>query len=235
MASQTISVSEAALLVKKSAQTIRRLIKGNMIKYRRKHTPQGFSYHIERQSLLDYFFSPEDKRITPVRLPGVSRPVKKKPKEIKITPEEDNGVYDLDFKESVEAREEVVAEPFYEPLEEKKEGTIDELEPLPQEEVVISKKGASRQADVKSKKGGPSSQQASQAQTAQDNTKFILDYFNDTLQQIVKQHERIIHQYEEDKRNLFNLVETFQQRIVNLEHHIRQLEAPKKNWWQFWK
>lgn len=249
MTSQTISVNEAALLVKKSPQTIRRLIKGNTIKYRRKHTPQGFLYHIERQSLLDYFFSPEDKKTASVCLPRVSRPIKEKPQEIKITPEEENGVYDLDFKKSAEeAREDIVVEPFDELLEEKKEDAASEFELLPQEEVVASKKDASQQASQAQKDTGqqPSiqqtskqndsfSQQASQVQTVEDNTKFILNYFNDTLQQIVKQHERVIRQYEEDKRNLFNLVETFQQRIVNLEHHIRQLEAPKKKWWQFWK
>lgn len=39
----------------KSSQTIRRLIKMNKLKCKRKRTPQGFNYEVERGSLIKYF------------------------------------------------------------------------------------------------------------------------------------------------------------------------------------
>lgn len=53
MANQLLSVQEAADLSSKSVQTIRRLIKGGKVKYRRKRTSQGFNYQIDKASLLE--------------------------------------------------------------------------------------------------------------------------------------------------------------------------------------
>lgn len=50
-----LTLQEAAFLSRKSTQTIRRLIKSNKIKYRRRRTPQGFNYYIEKDSLLSHF------------------------------------------------------------------------------------------------------------------------------------------------------------------------------------
>ncbi len=55
MVNQLISITEAADLVNKSTQTIRRLIKAGAVKYRRKKTAQGFNYMIDKASLLDQF------------------------------------------------------------------------------------------------------------------------------------------------------------------------------------
>ncbi|EKD64026.1 MAG: hypothetical protein ACD_51C00097G0013 [uncultured bacterium] len=55
MVNQLITIGEAADLVNKSAQTIRRLIKGNKIKFKRKRTPQGFNYVVDKASLLEFF------------------------------------------------------------------------------------------------------------------------------------------------------------------------------------
>lgn len=55
MVNQMLTLQEAAFLSRKSSQTIRRLIKSNKIKYRRRRTPQGFNYFIEKESLLDFF------------------------------------------------------------------------------------------------------------------------------------------------------------------------------------
>ena len=52
---QFISLNKAAGLVNKSTQTIRRLIKSNKIKFRRKRTPQGFIYFIDQKSLIEVF------------------------------------------------------------------------------------------------------------------------------------------------------------------------------------
>ncbi len=62
--------------------------------------------------------------------------------------------------------------------------------------------------------------------------------FNETVRRLIEQHESILHAYEEDKRNLFNMAEAFQKRIINLEGYIKQLEAPKepqRRWYQFWR
>jgi len=49
-----LSINEAAELANKSVQTIRRMIKAKKVKYRRKKTPQGFNYLIDRKDLLEY-------------------------------------------------------------------------------------------------------------------------------------------------------------------------------------
>jgi hypothetical protein len=48
----------------------------------------------------------------------------------------------------------------------------------------------------------------------------------------------LIRQHRNDKNRLFELLETFQKRILTLEEHIKQLEAPKaapqkKGWFGF--
>lgn len=52
---QMLTLQEAAFISRRSAQTIRRLIKGNKIRYRRRRTPQGFNYYVEKESLLGFF------------------------------------------------------------------------------------------------------------------------------------------------------------------------------------
>ncbi len=59
--SQYINLQDAALLSEKSAQTIRRLIKGNKIRYRKYKTPQGFTYLVEKTSLIKHFDIEEGK------------------------------------------------------------------------------------------------------------------------------------------------------------------------------
>lgn len=53
--SQYLNLKDAALLSGKSAQTIRRLIKGNTVRYRKYKTPQGFSYLVEKTSLTNHY------------------------------------------------------------------------------------------------------------------------------------------------------------------------------------
>ena len=53
--SQYVSLQDAALLSGKSPQTIRRLIKGNKVRYRKYKTPQGFTYLVEKTSLVKHF------------------------------------------------------------------------------------------------------------------------------------------------------------------------------------
>lgn len=53
--SQYLNLQDAALISKKSPQTIRRLIKGNNVRYRKYKTPQGFTYLVEKNSLLNRF------------------------------------------------------------------------------------------------------------------------------------------------------------------------------------
>jgi hypothetical protein len=53
--SQYLNLQDAALLSGKSAQTIRRLIKGNKVRYRKYKTPQGFTYLVEKMSLSKHF------------------------------------------------------------------------------------------------------------------------------------------------------------------------------------
>lgn len=56
---QYVSLQDAALLADKSPQTIRRLVKSSKLRYRKYKTPQGFTYLVEKNSLLDYFGNEE--------------------------------------------------------------------------------------------------------------------------------------------------------------------------------
>lgn len=49
------TLQEAAYLTQRSTQSIRRLIKANKLRYRRKRTPQGFVYFVDGQSLTELF------------------------------------------------------------------------------------------------------------------------------------------------------------------------------------
>lgn len=50
-----ISIQEAADLSGKSIQTIRRALKNKKIQHRRRSTPQGFNYVVNKESLEDFY------------------------------------------------------------------------------------------------------------------------------------------------------------------------------------
>ena len=52
MAQTLLSIQEAAELSNKSIQTIRRAIKGKKLKSRKRKTPQGFNYMVDKDSLI---------------------------------------------------------------------------------------------------------------------------------------------------------------------------------------
>lgn len=52
MTKENITIQDAAELSNKSVQTIRRAIKAGKIKYRRRKTPQGFNYLINKESVF---------------------------------------------------------------------------------------------------------------------------------------------------------------------------------------
>ena len=58
-----------------------------------------------------------------------------------------------------------------------------------------------------------------------DLLKAELSGFNTTMQKLIDQNQN-------DKQNFFQLIQTFQDRVVALEGQIKLLEAPKKRWWQ---
>lgn len=63
---------------------------------------------------------------------------------------------------------------------------------------------------------------------SEDDFEIKIERFNSTIQKLIEQNER-------DKENFFQLIKTFQDRVVSLENQIKLLEAPKKRWWQFLK
>ena len=63
MINQIFTIQEAAKFSQKSTQTIRRLIKTNKIKCKRKRTPQGFNYEIQRDSVIKYFDLPVEETL----------------------------------------------------------------------------------------------------------------------------------------------------------------------------
>jgi hypothetical protein len=55
MPKEFLTLQEASDLTGKSAQTLRRAIKGGKLRFRKKKTPQGFNYKVDKQSLLDLY------------------------------------------------------------------------------------------------------------------------------------------------------------------------------------
>jgi hypothetical protein len=55
MASSLITIHEASDLCGKSVQTIRRAVKANKLAYKKKKTPQGFNYLINRESIIQLY------------------------------------------------------------------------------------------------------------------------------------------------------------------------------------
>lgn len=165
---QYISLKDASLLTNRSAQTIRRLIKSNQIRYRKYKTPQGFSYLVEKTSLLDHFR------------------------------DEEMGEEEFD-QELVE-------------LGETEAELIEEFMPSP---------SFNSRAPAKVTPKEPTPQPPPPPSPA----------FPTIINELIRQHR-------EDKDRLFELLETFQKRILTLEDHIRQIEAPKapkRRWYQIFK
>jgi hypothetical protein len=63
----------------------------------------------------------------------------------------------------------------------------------------------------------------------QDPESNFADKFAETIQKLVDQHSK-------DKDNFFQLIKTFQDRVLTLEGHIKLLESPQnqKRWWHLW-
>jgi len=47
--------------------------------------------------------------------------------------------------------------------------------------------------------------------------------------------DKLLDQHRADKDKLYQLVELFQKRVIDLEEQVKLLQAPKKKWWQVWK
>lgn len=186
--SQYLSLQDASLLVNKSPQTIRRLIKGNRIRYRKYKTPQGFTYLVEKTNLARYFEEHEreeedDELLSDAELVEEFDPAIPEVATLKPLPQEPRMVH---------------AEPIPQYTQ--------PHQPVPQQETYDIAQG-----------NGPSFQHngfsgASHAE-------------RDSLQPIITQ---LVQQHREDKKRLFELLETFQKRILILEDQLKQLEAPEQ-------
>lgn len=206
--SQYISLKDAALMTERSQQTIRRLIKANKVKYRKYKTPQGFTYLVEKSSLLHHFqesdemddaelvedFDPlemeameSDSDMTPIapsayRAPAPSTP----PHHDYSSPS--HQPYGMHW---------TPAPPTFHPSH--------QPPPTPPPPTPVTPPA-------------PATPEPAPASTI--------------VSELIRQHR-------EDKNRLFELLETFQKRILILEEHIRLLEAPKtmptKRWYHFWK
>lgn len=47
--------------------------------------------------------------------------------------------------------------------------------------------------------------------------------------------DKLLEQHRTDKERLYQLVELFQKRVLDLEERMKLLQAPKKKWWRIWK
>ncbi|MBI5754926.1 helix-turn-helix domain-containing protein [Candidatus Peregrinibacteria bacterium] len=235
MDNSLLTINEASLLINKSPQTIRRLIRNKQIKFRRKRTPQGFNYFIEKKALLVFFdladegdnahtadeFLPDDD-VAPA--PTVDTP--KIPKKSDIPSTSASQVYHITepLKEhfvSPQPQEifandsSILSNGFHSLPDEPIVPHDEKILPIKNDDSVFSETIAVDNTVLKQK----------------DAQKQAFEDFNNTLLKLIAQYERVISQQDEDKRNLFKLVGTFQERIVTLEQRLKQLEAPKKRKW----
>jgi hypothetical protein len=184
--SQYISLKDAAALTERSQQTIRRFIKGNKIKYRKYKTPQGFTYLVEKSSLLALF----------------------------------QGENELDEAELVED---------FEPELDEQDGSTPVYEaPVAAPEVYFR---AQPQPQPQPRPHPQPVPPPPPPPSTNGNLPGAGSGFQTIINELIRQHR-------EDKNRLFELLETFQKRILILEDHIHQLEAPKgtpKRWYKFWK
>lgn len=65
-------------------------------------------------------------------------------------------------------------------------------------------------------------------QELHDTFQAQFERFGATINTLIEQNTR-------DKDNFFQLIKTFQDRVITLENHIKLLEAPAAPWWKFWK
>ena len=67
-------------------------------------------------------------------------------------------------------------------------------------------------------------------QTMERDHRVIAEFerFGSTINTLIEQNTR-------DKENFFQLIKTFQDRVITLENQIKLLGAPKTSWWKFWK
>lgn len=176
---QYINLKDAALMIERSQQTVRRLIKGNCVKYRKYKTPQGFTYLVEKSSLLAHF----------------------------------NEMDDLNEAELVE-----------------------EFDPLPDEDMFEPQGHAPMSTSKAAAATAPFTPTFVVSTTPPpppppSSTPLSANGFQTLVSELVRQHR-------EDKNRLFELLETFQKRILILEEQLRQLEAPKtvsKRWYHFFR
>lgn len=73
MAETFITIQESAELSGKSIQTIRRAIKAKKLKHKKKKTPQGFHYMINRESVIEIYklrIPKENRKQRSVKKPG---------------------------------------------------------------------------------------------------------------------------------------------------------------------
>jgi len=215
MANQLLSIQEAADLSNKSVQTIRRLIKGGKVKYRRKRTSQGFNYQIDKASLL------EELGAEKLVAEPVNEPVAVKPEPIKyeapvrepqpIGVPRSETVINTDFSHAKSVREHVYQKPAYQVDSEPQIYILDS-----QTEEILT----SQQVDSTPVETPTQTQTESTNQTAVGIGSAIV--------------EKLLDQHREDKEKLYQLLEIFQNRVVSLEEQIKLLQAPKKKWWQMW-
>lgn len=275
MTNQMLSLQEAAFIARKSSQTIRRLIKTNKLNFRRRRTPQGFIYFVEKTSLMDYF------DLMPRVLPDERS-------EIEEEMDEEN-VADVAIKEQgcnpapTEATEghrrpapthtneaqthasdpaTVVKpaqsySPTTSPAEMKNDASGEsskksvfnaKIRPSKSEEVNNGSKKADvynltnqdiltnqnrEHADIQGENTSNNVESTSLINQNQQESFMLgakqLEKFAETISNLVNQHN-------EDKKNLYAVINNYQGRIKQLEDQVKMLNSPTtKKWYQFWK
>ena len=64
---------------------------------------------------------------------------------------------------------------------------------------------------------------------------FILkDYLTDLGYSTPPELQKQVDEHSKEKENLFNLIENFQNKVVNLENQLKIERLNKKSWWKFW-
>lgn len=229
--SQYVSLQDASLVSNKSPQTIRRMIKANKIRYRKYKTPQGFTYLVEKNSLMNFFEMEEaDPTSKDVILDSIESNEDTEEGDFELVEENvpenrparsDNGVYAVRIEPE---RSQGTVRPFMGDAmgSQPQGGFLGNQTGNPMNGPLNTHMGSTGMGSQQGASLGsqPSSTPLNGSAGYQGQNSHASAQFQGVISQLVQQHR-------EDKKRLFELLEIFQKRIHILEDQLKQLEAPK--------
>ena len=220
MEEMLISITDAAQMCGKSIQTLRRAIKSKKIKVRKKRTPQGFNYLVEKESVLSFYGLKEPKSFRDIPIEqGIDEAAIHASHGVHDAPVTSEGVHSEGLPvDTVDARDTVHAR-------------AEELAKMHDIQVAQAQAAAQAQAVALATTQATTHQMALRLEIHETATIAV----QESVKQLDSKLENLVGQYTQERTQLGNLLKEFQDRMLVIENQVRMLQAPKKRWFQMWK